>query len=179
AAEVRIIADAGAEVPFGRRLERAIDDLPARRRSPGVVVLGSGAIPLAGARDLATFVEAAAGPGTTCLANNRYSGDIVAIPAAASLTRPVELAADNGLPRWLEANARCRVRALIEERGLRAAERTIAAQRPPRSVLGHLLDRDGPAALGLRIAELGDAAVLDSRVLLAHRFGADERSWPV
>ena len=99
---MRIIADAGAEVPFGRRLERAIDDLPARRRSPGVVVLGSGAIPLAGARDLAAFVEAAAGRGTTCLANNRHSGDIVAIPAAASLPRPIELAADNGLPRWLE-----------------------------------------------------------------------------
>ena len=41
-----------------------------------------------------------------------------------------------------------------------------------------LLERDGPAALGARLAELGDAAVVDSRVLLAARLGADETSWP-
>ena len=28
------------------------------------------------------------------------------------------------------------------------------------------------------LARLGDAAVVDSRVLLAHRFGADETAWP-
>ena len=29
------------------------------------------------------------------------------------------------------------------------------------------------------MARLGDAAVVDSRVLLAHRLGADEATWPV
>jgi hypothetical protein len=41
-----------------------------------------------------------------------------------------------------------------------------------------LVDRDGPAALGALLAELGDGAVVDTRVLMAHRWGADERAWP-
>jgi hypothetical protein len=45
-------------------------------------------------------------------------------------------------------------------------------------VLGALLDHDGPAALGRILTELGDAALVDSRVLLAHRLGADEAAWP-
>jgi hypothetical protein len=28
------------------------------------------------------------------------------------------------------------------------------------------------------LAKLGDAAIVDTRVLLAHRFGADEAGWP-
>ena len=84
---------------------------------------------------------------------------------------------------WLERHARCRVRGLVEERGLRASSRlalgaAVGPSRPARSILGALLDRDGPAALGERLAELGDAALVDSRVLLAHRLGADEAGWP-
>jgi len=77
---------------------------------------------------------------------------------------------------WLERATASRTRALIEERGFRTRP---AGQRPVRSSLGVLLDRDGPAALGAILAELGDAALVDTRVLLAHRFGADERAWPV
>jgi hypothetical protein len=85
---------------------------------------------------------------------------------------------------WLEHAAAARVRALVEERGLRAA--TALAQRPgpgrstrsPASVLGLLLDRDGPGSLAEHLERLGDAAVIDTRVLLAHRFGADEHAWP-
>ena len=51
-------------------------------------------------------------------------------------------------------------------------------RRPPRSVLGELLERDGPGSLGRHVAALADGALLDSRVLLAHRLGADERAWP-
>jgi hypothetical protein len=84
--------------------------------------------------------------------------------------------------RWLERNVAARVRVLAEERGLRAASALARsdgeASRPPRSVLGLLLDRDGPQALGPLLAELGDAAVVDTRVLVAHRFGADESAWP-
>jgi hypothetical protein len=86
----------------------------------------------------------------------------------------------------LERDAACRVRVLIEERGLRAS--TAVAQagaadpsraiRPPRSVLGMALDSRGPGALGAILSELGDAALIDTRVLLAHRLGADDRHWP-
>ena len=92
----------------------------------------------------------------------------------------------------LERRTACRVRALVEERGLRASSdlaqgpasgarrrgHGAGARRPPASALGLLLDRDGPAALGDLLARLGDAAVIDARVLLAHRLGTDERRWP-
>ena len=85
--------------------------------------------------------------------------------------------------RWLENGVACRVRALVEERGLRAASRLAQSgattdSRPPRSVLGELLDRDGPESLARTVATLADAAVIDTRVLLAHRHGADESAWP-
>jgi hypothetical protein len=88
--------------------------------------------------------------------------------------------------RWLERHVAARIRALVEERGLRASSRLATDEppgstppRPPRSVLGLLLERDGPAALGTILAQLGDGAIVDSRVLLAHRLGPDERLWPV
>ena len=45
-------------------------------------------------------------------------------------------------------------------------------------LLGALLDREGPGALGEILGRLGDAAIVDTRVLLAHRLGADETAWP-
>jgi CTP:molybdopterin cytidylyltransferase MocA len=85
--------------------------------------------------------------------------------------------------RWLESGVACRVRALVEERGLRAATRLAQSGpttdlRPPRSVLGELLDRDGPDSLVATVGRLADAALIDTRVLLAHRHGAEERAWP-
>jgi len=84
--------------------------------------------------------------------------------------------------RWLERATRSRTRALVEERGLRTA--SAGAQlgrpnrRPPRSVLGTVLDADGPGSLGSHAAALSDGALIDTRVLLAHRLGPDERAWP-
>jgi hypothetical protein len=82
---------------------------------------------------------------------------------------------------WLEGGTASRTRAIVEERGMRSVpggtERP-RGQRPPRSVLGAALDRDGPESFGIQLVELCDAAVVDSRVLMAHRFGADERRWP-
>ncbi len=86
----------------------------------------------------------------------------------------------------LEQRARCRVRFLAEERGLRAssalaqgpAPRSTGA-RPPRATLGRLLEaRGGPGALADLVGELADGAILDSRILLADRLGADEARWP-
>ena len=90
---------------------------------------------------------------------------------------------------WLESGVACRVRALVEERGLRAASHlaqsgATTGTRAPRSGLGELLDRDGPESLAPTVATLADAAVIDTRVLLAHRYGADEAgtgspaAWP-
>jgi hypothetical protein len=84
---------------------------------------------------------------------------------------------------WLERRSRGRIRAIVEERGLRASSALAMAEppdrpRPPRSVLGAVLDDRGPEALGAVLAELGEAALVDSRVLLAHRLGANEGRWP-
>ena len=84
--------------------------------------------------------------------------------------------------RWAELHTRSRTRALVEERGLRtAAAGSLLGRpnrRPARSLLGELLDHDGPSSIGRHVAALADGALLDSRVLLAHRLGADERGWP-
>lgn len=258
---VRIVAGPPDDTPFGARLRDFIE----HEGPTGIVVLGSGSIPLATAADRRAFVSAASGPGRVALTNNRFSADVVAVAEAAVLRDLPDLATDNALPRWLDevagypvrerrpwrlgvdidgaldlvllgvdAGARgtrsrsrsfappppdgidlgrvqraiaqvravaadrgaelvvagrtsaavlawlerhqpARVRALIEERGLRTST---LGQRRPSSILGALLDRDGPGSLGMHLPTLGDAAILDSRVLLAHRLGADERAWP-
>ncbi len=77
---------------------------------------------------------------------------------------------------WLQRAGAARTRALIEERGLRTSE---PGQRPPRErARARSSTDDGPEALGATLARLGDAAIVDTRVLLAHRLGADERDWP-
>jgi hypothetical protein len=92
---------------------------------------------------------------------------------------------------WLEGHVRCRVRFLAEERGLRASSPLALrftqpagsahreAPRPPRATLGRLLAARGPQALADTVAELADGALIDTRVLLADRLGADEAGWPV
>jgi len=243
-AEVRIIETRPGGGTFGEQLRKLVSGIA----RVGIIVLGSGSIPLARAADRRAFVAAAAGSGAA-LTNNRYSGDIIAVPPEVDLSALPDLAADNSLPRWLTeqgvpirdlaarwqlqvdldspidvlisgfappddptfarvrdaetrirdrtADARAellvagrtsagtlgwleratasRTRALIEERGLRTAR---PDQRPARSTLGLLIDRAGPEGFGRLLAELADAAVVDSRVLLAHRLGTDEAAWP-
>jgi hypothetical protein len=250
--DVAVVADPPDDTPFGARLRR----LGAEAGGRGLVVLGSGAIPLARAADIRPFVAIAASGDLRALVNNRYSADIVAVGRAEVMRDLPDLPADNALPRWLdevagiavedlrsrwrlaidldspldvllvspgvvgpfelvrdrlrrvaevmvdrhgellvagrssadalrwlERRTACRVRAVIEERGLRAGSRLAtsgeaALTRPPASALGLLLDRDGPGALGSIVARLADGAVVDTRVLLAHRLGPDERTWP-
>ncbi len=270
ATDVAILRGPTDDTPFGARLRAIVR----ADRPVGLVVLGSGAIPLATAVDRRDLVSAAADDRRVALTNNRYSADVVAIARAASLADVPDLPGDNALPRWLaeaagyevtdlrrrwrlgfdidgpldlvllrgriagagipaldidlgsiaarvtrvrevaadrrdellvagrtsattlrwlERSTAARVRALIEERGMRAASRLAQADapagdvagvgglppRPPASVLGALLERDGPGSLGTHLARLADAAVVDSRVLLAHRLGADEAAWPI
>ena len=253
--DVEIVAGPPDERSFGERIRGLVPDGAPR----GLIVLGSGAIPLATAADRRAFVATAAGDDRAALANNRYSADIVAIARADALPPIPDLPGDNALPRWLEEvagygvddlrrrwrlgvdldgplelvllerenngnvdtatvrsmiagvravaadrraellvagrtsaatvgwlerHAAARTRAWLEERGLRAASRLAQGPgasrpvRPPASVLGALLDRDGPSSLGTHLAHFGDAAIVDSRVLLAHRLGPDEGAWP-
>ena len=74
----------------------------------------------------------------------------------------------------LESETACRVRAFVEERGMRSV-----VDAAPRSLLARILEREGPAALIAHLASLGDAVVLDTRVLMAARAGsADSTRWP-
>lgn len=250
AAAVRVVAGLPDGQSFGARLRAVVDDVD----TSGLVVLGSGAVPLATVADHAAFLAAAAGARPGALANNRFSADIVAIACVReALAGLPDLAADNALPRWLaevagvpvddlrtrwrlaldidgpldlvllggrwadhlaaadrsrvlerlvavrrvaadptaellvagrtsagslawlERVTASRTRALVEERGIRT---TAPGQRPPASVLGALLERDGPASFGTHVARLGEAAIVDTRVLLAHRLGPDEACWP-
>lgn len=245
----RVVEVRSGGPPFGARLREA------GAGDGGLVVLGSGSVPLATRADRRRFVEAASTLGGPVLVNNRFSADLVALPRGRRLDDLPDLVADNGLPRWfaehgarvvdlrgtwrlqvdldspldvllaglvrsptararsipdegrvraaagrvlavssdpaaellvagrsssstlrwLERNTASRTRALIEERGMRTAR---PGQRATRSAIGLLIDRDGPESLGVRAAELSDAAVIDTRVLLAHRLGSDESSWP-
>jgi hypothetical protein len=240
--------------PDGRSFGARLRDLVARMGEGGLVILGSGAIPLATAADRRQLVAAATGPRPGALTNNRFSGDVVAIACARSVLAAVpDLATDNMLPRWLDETAgipvrdhrdrrrlgididgpldlvlvggpwrqhldeadratldsamravravaddpgaevlisgrvsasnlgwlerrtASRTRALVEERGFRTRR---PGQRPAASVLGALLEHDGPESFGDHLARLADAAIVDSRVLLAHRLGADGSGWP-
>jgi hypothetical protein len=256
--DIRIVRGPSDRTSFGARLRSIAGELDAG----GLVILGSGALPLATERDARAFVEAAGSGAAVALANNRYSADAVAVGRVAPLRDVPDLTGDNALPRWLdevagfrvsdlrrhwrlamdldspldvvlsgavhglaeaelaplrraveavrevagdrrrelvlagrtnagtlrwlERSTAARVRALVEERGLRASAVEAMAAAPagpragrtPRSILGMALDARGPEALGSILGELGDAAILDSRVLLAHRLGSDEDAWP-
>ena len=88
------------------------------------------------------------------------------MPLLCDRTAQVVVAGRVGSQTWqyLERETACRVRMLGEERGLATA--------PPghqaRSVLGFLLEELGVERFFARMAELGDALVLDSRVIEAH-----------
>jgi len=252
AGDVEIVGGSSDGRSFGERLRELVEGLPGAGREHGLVVLGSGSIPLATRSFLADLVAVAGSGESRALTNSFYSADVVAAGRALELAAVPDLPSDNALPRWLrdvagfeiedagrrwrlaidldspldvllvggqlgtavpiaavrerlerlravaadptaelvvagrtsaatlrwlERRTGSRTRALIEERGLRAIG-TVDQPRPPRSIVGLVLDDRGPGALGTVLAELGDAAVVDSRVLLAHRVGIDERAWP-
>ena len=145
-----------------------VEDLRRRWRL-GVDVDGPLDLVLLGGRHASGLSAGDKAPVTTALAAIRSVVD----DASAELMIAGRVSAANLA--WLEAHTASRTRAVVEERGLRTRR---DGQRPAASVLGALLDRDGPGALGGLLAGLGEAAIVDTRVLLAHRFGADQAGWP-
>jgi len=104
AGATRVTLHAGPrdDVPFGARLRHLAADIG----DGGLIVLGSGAIPLATAVDRRELVAAARQGAPAALANNRYSADVIAISRARSvLARLPDIATDNMLPRWLAEGA--------------------------------------------------------------------------
>jgi len=75
---------------------------------------------------------------------------------------------------YLETESACRVRCFVEERGMRSA-RDLA----PRSLLADWVSRLGAGDLLRELCGLGDAVILDSRVLMAALAGSsDAAAWP-
>ena len=89
------------------------------------------------------------------------------MPLLCDRTRQVVVAGRiGGSQAWqyLERETACRVRLFAEERGLATAPVSYQA----RSILGFLLEEVGPERFFQRMSELGDAAVIDTRVIEAH-----------
>jgi len=97
--EARVVAGPFDDTPFGRRSRSLAAELD---RDSGLILLGSGAMPLATPRDRRHFVAVAASGERRALANNRFSSDAVAIGRADLLAGLPDIEADNALPRWLE-----------------------------------------------------------------------------
>lgn len=68
---------------------------------------------------------------------------------------------------YLEGETACRVRVFAEERGMEADGRVEAGR--VRSLAGLIIDEAGISRFIEALAELGDAAIIDTRVLLAHK----------
>lgn len=75
---------------------------------------------------------------------------------------------------YLERETACRVRVFAEERGMEAGNRAESGE--VRSLLGFFIEARGCGQLFTTLAELGDAAIIDSRVLLAHNGIAAQRT---
>ncbi len=124
-------------------------------------------------RSVASFLEMARFPGGGEL-NVPHLGEIGAVMR----DRGAQLVVCGRLPSsvwsYLEHETACRARAFVEERGMRAAR-----DQRPRSLLGAMLRRSSPSELVAELAALGDAVIIDSRVLMADVAGsADAAAWP-
>lgn len=146
------------DTPLDLALLRVASRLPATRRLDA---------PVAG------FLEMAVLPGGRPLEVPRLVelGEVVR-------SREAELVVAGRVPSaawsYLETETACRVRGFVEERGMRSAR-----DGRPRSMLADWLARFGPADLVDELTRLGDAVILDTRVLMAARAGsAQAEAWP-
>ncbi len=122
-----------------------------------------------------SFLEMARLPGDRALEVPHLEGI-----GAVIRNRGAELVVAGRVPAstWLEleTDTACRLRCLVEERGMRSSR---DPDSHPRSILAALMDRSSPAELIGELARLGDAVVLDSRVLMASVAGSSDASvWP-
>lgn len=146
------------DTPLDLALLRLATRLPTSRRPEGVV---------------AAFMEMATLPGGRALEVPHLAevGDVLR-------DREAQLVVAGRIPSsawaYLETESACRVRCFIEERGMRAA-----TDHAPRSLLADWATRLGPADLIGELARLGDAVILDTRVLMAALAGSpDAATWP-
>jgi hypothetical protein len=122
---------------------------------------------------MAAFLENATGPG----------GRPLEVPeleriGAVLRDRDAELVVAGRVPSsawaYLEIESACRVRCFIEERGMRSAR-----DHAPRSLLAAWVERLGAADLVAQLATMGDAVILDTRVLMAALASSAEAAhWP-
>jgi hypothetical protein len=146
------------DTPLDLALLRLAATLPAARRL---------------AAPVASFLDSARLPG----------GRALDIPGAGAIgevvrDRDAELVVAGRIPAsalaYLETETACRVRSFVEERGMRAAP---GGQ--PRSLLADWARRLGPVDLVEELATLGDAVILDSRVIMGGLAGSpDAAAWP-
>ena len=146
------------DTPLDLALLRLGTRLPTTRRPDGV---------------MAAYLEMAILPGG-------HSLEVPNLPriSAVMRDRDAQLVVAGRVPSsswaYLETESACRVRCFIEERGMRSARDAV-----PHSLLADWMDRLGPAELVKELGSLGDAVILDSRVLMASRAGSSESSaWP-
>ena len=112
-------------------------------------------------------------------------GGELAVPHLAAIgevirDRSAELVVAGRIPgvtqQELETETACRVRSFVEERGMRSARATGS---PPRSLLAAFMARTSAGELVEELCRMGDAVVLDTRVLMAAIAGsADAAAWP-
>jgi hypothetical protein len=124
-------------------------------------------------RRIAAFLDMASLPG----------GRSLEVPHAEALgavmrDRDAELVVAGRIPSaawaYLERETACRVRCFVEERGMRSAR-----GHRPRSLLARWARERGAASLVDELSRLGDAVILDTRVLMAALTGsADAAAWP-
>lgn len=146
------------DTPLDLALLRLATRLPEARVLDGVVT---------------AFLEMARLPG----------GDALEVPKLGEIgevirSRDAELVVAGRIPSsawsYLETESACRVRCFIEERGMRSAR-----EARPRSLLAGWVARLGAADLVAQLAALGDAVILDTRVLMAALGGSsDAAAWP-
>jgi len=91
------------------------------------------------------------------------------LPVFLDTSRQLLVAGRIGSHAWayLERETACRVRLFAEERGMEAEGRADAGT--ARSLLGFYLESAGLDRFFQTLVELGDAVILDTRVLLAHK----------
>jgi hypothetical protein len=91
------------------------------------------------------------------------------LPLFLDQTKQIVVAGRVGSHAWgyLERETACRVRLFAEERGMEADNR--AEKGEARSLFAFYYDEVGPQRFFETLAKLGDAAFIDTRVLLAHK----------